>query len=59
MLLSSSLADERLAKDKTRLKAPKDLHQEGIRLERIIMHLNPGDVADDLQDFAADHDAQE
>ena len=31
----------------------KDLHQERIRQEGVVMHLDPGDVANYLEDFAA------
>ena len=37
----------------------KHVHQEGIRLERIVMHLDPSDVANDFEDFPAKNGSEE
>ncbi len=35
------------------------LHKKGIGDERIVMHLDPSDISDDLEDNASNHAAQE
>lgn len=41
------------------LRTPADLHEEGVRQEGIIVHLDSSDIANHLEDFAAEYGAQE
>lgn len=43
----------------TLLRKPANLHEEGVRQEGIIMHLDSSDIANHLEDFTAEYGAHE
>ena len=43
----------------TLLRKPADLHEEGVRQEGIVVHLDSSNIANHLKDFAAEYGAQE